>query len=226
MESVQILAQVNTEKETPGDWLVFTLIRQKVIVGIIGWIAGALAGGLLFAFMAPVMIPHNYQNGVASAVFSTIILAVVLYVCLGSIWATITDILRLRHADKHLIIITPTDFVKQEGNKIIHVPLEYIQHVTARGSQPVDRSLNTAREDANTASAGSRIGGIFFGGAFSESSSRRTKRKRSRVPSSLAFIDSRTDKEVVVVTDKAYGDPYYIAAQLKAYISQYPVERA
>lgn len=224
MESVQILAKVNDEKELPGDWLVFPLIRQKVIIGIIGWIAGALVGGLLFAFIAPVMIPHNYQSGVAPAIISTIILAIVLYICLGSLWAIIIDILRLRHADKHLIIITPSDFVKQEGDKIIHVPLEYVKYVTARGSQPVDRSIEAAREDADTSNAGARIGNLFFGGGLSESQSRRVRRKRSRTPSTLAFMDSRTDKEVIVVTDKCYGDPYYIAAHLKAYASQYQVK--
>jgi hypothetical protein len=38
-----------------------------------------------------------------------------------------------------------------------------------------------------------------------------------RVPTSLAFIDSRTDTEVTVVTDKSFGDPFYIAAHLKQY---------
>src|SRR5579883_2534665 len=103
MESAQILAQINAEEGVPHDWLVFTLLRQKVIIGILGWIVGALMGGVLFAFMAPIMIPHNYQLGVVSAVITTLILGMVLYVCLGSIWALITDILRLRNAEKHVI---------------------------------------------------------------------------------------------------------------------------
>ena len=219
MESVQILTQINTKEEIPNDWLVFSLIRQKVIVGILGWIVGVVAGGLLFGFMAPIMIPHNYQNGAASAIFSTLILGVVLYVTLGSLWAIIVDIQRLRHTDQHVIIITPEDFVKQEGNKIIHVPLEYVKYVTARGAPPVDRSAQAAREDAQTRSAGESIGSLFFGRRFMESTrgGGGSRRKRSRTPSTLAFVDSRTDKEVIVVTDKAYGDPYYIAAHLKEY---------
>jgi hypothetical protein len=38
-----------------------------------------------------------------------------------------------------------------------------------------------------------------------------------RTPTSLAFIDSRDDSEVTVVTDEAYGDPFMIAALLKQY---------
>src|SRR5579883_3148245 len=218
MESVQILAQINAEEGVPHDWLVFTLIRQKVIIGILGWIVGALMGGVLFAFMAPIMIPHNYQLGVAAAIFSTIILAIVLYVCLGSLWAMITDILRLLHADEHVIVITPTDFVKQEGKKIIHVPLEYVKYVTARGAPPVDRSTATAREDAKAGGVGENIGSLLFGRRVAESGRRGlVGRKRMRTPTTLAFIDSRTDREVIVVTDKSYGDPHYIAAHLKQY---------
>lgn len=218
MESVQILAQVNTENGAPQDWLVFTLLREKVIVGILGWIFGAIVGGLLFAFMAPIMIPHNYQIGALSAIFTTLILAMVLYVCLGSIWAMITDILRLRNAEKHVIIITPEDFVKQEGNKIVHVPLEYVKHVTARGAPPVDRSLTTARDDARAGGVGENVGSLLFGRRVAESGRRGlVGRKRMRTPTTLAFVDSRTDREVIVVTDKSYGDPHYIAAHLKQY---------
>jgi hypothetical protein len=218
MESVQILAQVNKENGAPQDWLVFTLIRQKVIVGILGWVFGAIAGGLLFAFMAPIMIPHNYQIGAFSAVVSTLILAMVLYVCLGSIWAMIADILRLRHAEQHVIIITPEDFVKQEGKKIVHVPLEYVKYVTARGAPQVDRSSETAREDARTGNVGENVGSLIFGRRVAESGRRGLiGRKRMRTPTTLAFIDSRDDHEVIVVTDKSYGDPHYIAAHLKQY---------
>jgi hypothetical protein len=217
MESVQILAWVSTEEDVPHDWLVFTLLRQKVLLGIVGWIIGALMGGALFAFMAPIMVPHNYQIGAAAAIFSTILLAIVLYVCLGSLWAMVADIRRLRYADRHKIIITPTDFVKQEGKKVVHVPLEYVKYVTARGTPPVDRSLEGARQDARTGNVGESMSGLFFGRRFAEAGRRGIRRKRSRTPNTLAFVDSRDDTEVIVTTDQAYGDPFYIAAHLKEY---------
>lgn len=219
MESVQILAQASTEEGIPSNWIVFQLQRQKVLVGLLGWIFGALAGGLLFVFMAPIMIPHNYQNGAFSAVFSTIILGIVLYVCLGSLWALITDIQRVSAADKHIIIITPEDFVKQEGKKIIHVPLEYVQYVTARGLPPVKQNAEALDEEARPSGVGEGITSLFFGRrAASSARQGGFGRRRSRTPTTLAFLDSRTDKEIVVVTDKAYGDPVYIGDCLKEYV--------
>jgi hypothetical protein len=38
-----------------------------------------------------------------------------------------------------------------------------------------------------------------------------------RSPTTLAFLDSRTDTEVVIVRDKSFGDPFAIAALLKQY---------
>lgn len=219
MESVQILAQASTEDGIPSNWIVFQLQRQKVLVGILGWIFGACAGGLMFVFMAPIMIPHNYQIGVFSAVLSTLVLGVVLYVCLGSLWAMVTDILRVREPAKHIIIITPEDFVKQEGKKIVHVPLEYVKYVTARGAPPVDRSAETAAADTKPIGVGEGIAGLFVGRRVAAGSRQGGfGRRRMRTPTTLAFIDSRTDSEVVVVTDKAYGDPHYIAENLKEYV--------
>lgn len=220
MELVQILTTVNTEEAIPQDWLVFTLLRQKVMVGILGWIFGLIFGVLLFALMAPIMIPHNYQAGVAAAIFTTIILGIVLFVALGSLWQLIVNIWRLRHSEKHVIIITPEDFVKQEGKKVIHVPLEYVKYVTARGTPPVDRSAASARLDARTPTFTESFGGLFMGRRVAESGRRGFARRRMRTPTTLAFVDSRTDNEVIVVTDKAYGDPFYIAALLKQYAAQ------
>jgi hypothetical protein len=218
MESVQILAQASTEEGIPSNWIIFPLQRQKVLVGILGWIFGAFAGGLIFIFMAPIMIPHNYQHGVVAAILSTLILGVVLYVCLGSIWAMITDIIRVREPDKHIIIITPEDFVKQEGKKTIHVPLTCIKHVTARGAPPVDRNAEVD-ENIRSGSVSESIGSLFIGRrAASGVRQGGLGRRRMRTPATLAFIDSRTDKEVIVVTDKAYGEPHYIGESLKEYV--------
>ena len=62
------------------------------------------------------------------------------------------------------------------------------------------------------------IGGLFLGQRAMDATRKGGfGRRRLRTPSTLAFIDSRTNREVVVVTDKAYGEPHYIAAQLKEY---------
>src|SRR5260370_41098114 len=140
------------------------------------------------------------------------------YVCLGSLWVLIVDLIRLFHAEQHVIIITPDDFVKQEGKQIIHVPLEYVKYVTARGKAPIDRSLETARKDASVPSVGENVSSLIYGRRVAESGRRGlVGSRRMRTPTSLAFVDSRTDKEITVVTDGAYGDAHYIAAHLKEY---------
>lgn len=218
MESTQIFAQINTEEGVPYNWMVFPLQRQRVVLSMLGWIAGAIIGGLFFGFMVPIMVPHNYQAGVASAIFSTLILGLVLYVCLGSLWALLIDILRLRKAKEHFIVITPDDFLKQEGDKVIQVPLEYIQYITARGAPQVDRSLKSAVEDGQASTVSENVGSLIVGRQIAESGRRGIARRRMRTPTMLAFIDSRTGKEVVVVNDTAYGDPYLLAAHLKQYV--------
>lgn len=217
MESAQILAKANVGEGVPDSWLVFPLIRQQLILGLFGWAFGAILGGGLFALMAPIMIPHNFQNGAFAAIVSTILLAIVLYVCLGSLWSLIADIRRLSNISQHLIVITPDDFVKQEGEKIVHVPLEHVRHVTARGTPPVDRSIESARQDARLGNAGVGIASFIVGRRVAEAGERGSGRKRMRTPTTLAFIDERSDKEIIVVTDKGYGDPYFIAAHLKEY---------
>jgi hypothetical protein len=57
----------------------------------------------------------------------------------------------------------------------------------------------------------------MFLGRRNVSASGVIRRKRMRTPTTLAFIDSRNDSEVIVVTDSTYGDPFMIAGLLKEY---------
>ena len=216
MESSEILMQARAGSDAPHGWIVLPLLRNKVALGIAGWFFGILLGLGLFALLASIVIPYNYQHGVAPALFSTILLGIVLFIGLGSAWSLLVDARRLRQADKYLIVITPEAFVKQEGDKIIYVPLMYVRHVTARGAPPPDRTLENAHADKQISGVGENVMGFFAGRGFTPSGSR-WRRKRMRTPTSLAFIDSRTDHEVIVTSDGSYGDPFMIAALLKQY---------
>jgi hypothetical protein len=212
MESAEILEQARAIDEAPHDWIILPLLRDKVALGIAGWAFGAIVGLGLFAFMASIMIPHNYQIGPFAALISTILLGMMLFAGTGSIWQLVLDARRLLQADKHLIIITPDDFVKQEGKKIIHVPLIFVRYVTARGSP--SRSRTSSRERAPTQASRSdenTPGFQFWRGLIPGT------RKRRRIPTALAFIDSRTDSEVIVANDASYGDPFMIADLLREY---------
>src|SRR5712692_1526117 len=215
METSEILMQVKTSTETPKDWIVFPLVRSNVLLSIAGWVLGIVVGLGLFTIMAFSVLPHTYMYGILPAVITTLFLGLFLFVGLGSMWALIADVIRLVRADKHLIVITPDAFVKQEGEKVIHVPLLYVRHVTARGAPPPDRSTKNI-DNRPTPNLGENVMSLFAGRGMT-SSGMRWRRKRMRTPTSLAFVDSRTDNEVIVINDKSHGDPFMIAALLKQY---------
>ncbi len=219
MEAAEILERARSSgEETPPGWLVLPLLKRKLTTDIIGWVVGALVGFGLFAFIASVTIPYNFQQGAFSGCFATVLMIMTLFIGGGSAWSIITDVRRLRQIEKYLIVITPDDFVKQEGDKIVHVPLTYVRYVTARGKPPPDRSAskNAIRD---VPSAGENVAGFIFGRAFFPSG-QRLRRKRMRTPTTLAFLDTRTDTEVVVASDSSYGDTFEIAAYLKQYAAR------
>ncbi len=224
MDASEILMQARSGQDAPHGWVVLPLLRSKLITGMLGWVLGIALGLGLFTLLAFIVIPYNYEHGTFAAVFSTILLGVLLFIGLGSLWSLFVDIQRLRNLDKHIIIITPDAFVKQEGDKVIHVPLMYVRHVTARGAAPPEqahaslngRSGGADRMDRAMPSAGENFMGFFAGGGFT-SSGMRWRRKRMRTPTTLAFVDSRDDREIIVATDSSYGDPFTIAALLKQY---------
>ena len=213
MESDEILEKARVIDEAPHDWIILPLLRDKVALAIAGWVVGAIVGLGLFAFLASIMIPNNYQIGPFAAVISTILLGMMLLAGIGSIWQLVVDARRLLQADKHVIIITPDDFVKQEGKKIIHVPLMYVRYITARGSRSRSRTSSSERAPARASLADENTPGFQFWRGLIPG----MRRRRKRTPTALAFIDIRTDTQVVVASDASYGDPFTIAGLLKEY---------
>jgi hypothetical protein len=212
----EILEQARTSATPPHGWIVLPLSRVKVMFGIAGWILGVLLGLGLFVFVERTVVPSNFQHGPGIAIFTIVLLAILLFIGLGSIWQLIVDVQRLLNAQKHIIVITPQEFVKQEGNKIITVPLMYVRHVTARGTPPPDRTVPKESTMTQIPGMGERVTNFFVGHSATREGVR-THRRRRRTPTSLAFIDARTEDEVVVVNDGSYGDPFMIAALLKQY---------
>jgi hypothetical protein len=217
MESSEILEKVRASSTLPQGWVILPLSRRDVIISMLGWATGILLGFGLFAAMAISTIPHNYHYGIIPALITTIFLVFFLFVGCGSLWSLFLDARRLIQADKHVIVITLDTFVKREGNTIINVPLMHVQHVTARGAPPPDRSANSAENTLNPSMAENVLS--LFAGRGMTSSGMRWRLKRMRTPTTLAFVDSRTESEVLVVDDKSHGDPFMIAALLKQYVA-------
>ncbi len=216
MNAEEILEKVRVTTAAPDGWVVLPLSRTKVLLGIAGWFFGILLGLGLFTIVVTNVVSSNFQHGPAIAIFTVVLLAVLLFIGLGSIWQIIVDVRRLLEAEKHVIVITPQDFVKQEGKKIIMVPLRYIRYVTARGARPPDRTVPKEPMIAHVPGMGERLSGFVLGHSATREGAR-THRRRRHTPTTLAFVDTRTDDEVVVVTDGSYGDPFTIAALLKQY---------
>lgn len=216
MNAEEILETARTSTTPPHGWVVLPLSRTKVILGIVGWFCGIVLGLGLFAIAVSATIPTNFQHGTGIAIFTLILLTVLLFIGLGSIWMLVQDVLRVMQAQQHIIVITPQDFVKQEGRKIVTVPLTNIRYVTARGTPPPDRTVPRGSVISQLPSMGERMGSFFLGHAATRDGAT-THRRRRRTPTTLAFVDTRTDDEIVVVTDGAYGDPFMIAALLKQY---------
>lgn len=214
MEADEVLMQAKAEGDLPHGWIVFPLLRSKLIWAIAGWMVGILLGFGLLVMLAIATIPDNYISGVVPAIFTTLLLVLMLFIGVGSAWSLLKDAQRLRQLDRHMIVLTPQEFVKQEGEHVIHVPLLYVRHVTARGAAPPSED----RGERHMHSVGDNYVSFFAGRGFT-ASGMRFRRKRMRTPTSLAFVDGRTDQEVTVVTDSTYGDPFMIAALLKQYVA-------
>ncbi|HEV2662194.1 MAG TPA: hypothetical protein VGU68_16420 [Ktedonobacteraceae bacterium] len=218
MQAEEILRQAKSGDELPHGWIIFPLLRNKVILAIAGWVLGIVIGLGLFAMVASVVIPYNYQHGFPLALLATLLLGLFLFVGLGSLWALVMDARRLVRPDKYIMVLTPEDFVKQEGDKIIHVPCINIRHVTARGTPPPDRSVPSENPVRQVPTMGENVAGFFVGrGLAGSRSGSRTRRRGQRTPTTLAFVDTRTDQEIIVANDNAFGDTFAIAALLKQY---------
>jgi hypothetical protein len=221
MQAEEILTKVRTGDELPEGWLVFPLLRNKVMLSMGGWLFGIFMGIFLFVLIVPIVIPSNYQRGFGAALFTTLLLGIFLFIGLGSLWSLIADIWRLQHADRYTMVLTPDDFVKQEGNKIIHVPCVNIRHVTARGTPPPDRTPPTGSAVEQVSGVGENAASFLLGrrmvGALGSRSGGNSRRKGRRTPTTLACVDTRTDREVIIANDNSFGDTFYIAALLKEY---------
>ena len=216
-EEILTTAKTHVNEDLPHGWVILPLLRQKLVSAMVWWVVGVLMGFGIFAFIISVTLHYNFTHGPGLAIFTTLILAVALFVGAGSLIVLFADIQRLREAREHLIVITPDDVVKQEGKKVTHVPLLDVQNVTARGIPPPDRKVSDEPAIRQVPNSGENMLGFVVGhGAVGRGYQYR--RSRMRTPTTLAFLDTRTNKEVVLLTDNVFGDPFTIAELLRHYV--------
>jgi hypothetical protein len=207
----------------PSSWVILPLRRPHLVRSMLEWSLGILLGLGLFMALFLATWPENFINGATGAIITSLLLAVLAFLGFGSLWLFITDLRRYLAANRSLIVITPNVFCKQEGNKIELVPLEEIAQISVRGSEA---PTNRASWAMYNASASSRVdpadrevsnsfgvGRLFFGSANA-----RERSKQRRGPTSVSFIDLRTQKQVVVTNDSAYAHPYELGETLRSYV--------
>lgn len=195
-------AQVILEKahstNVPDSWNIWPLQVERVRRSAIGWAACALVGFVLLVPVVIATIPYDFTHGTGLSVFATLILALVGVVAFGSLSIAIYDAWRLVHADDYLLVITPDDYLRVgPGNKQTHVPMEDISYVTMRGVKlqvPYDAVRQADYSNLSPIKRLTRMAGNFY-----------TPREPKRAPV-LAFMDIRTNTEVVVATDNSFDD--------------------
>lgn len=195
METTEILAIARTE-HVPENWHVWPLRRGWVLRDAGVWALYAGFGSLIFIPALLFILPGVLASGVPANWGGLAVLVLSGAVVLGSIVCIALDLLRWTRAGQYLIVMTPDDYVKQEPGKLTRVPMAAVADPTVKGLPDPGAVMTVTRELQRSPAAALVRGDVLTGAAF------RTPR---RAPS-MAFRDTRTDKEVVVATDAAFDD--------------------
>jgi hypothetical protein len=176
---------------------VWPLRRERVLRSVLGWAAIGVIGCVLLALVASQTVPGNFQHGAWGIVLTSVLLIALILMGFGGIGFAGYDLWRLAHANDFLLVMTPDDYVKAEPGKITHVPMADVAYVTLRGvPTPEERAPTTAEI----------IGSMQRGGRLTRFMGDLTYRRQPRQAPSLAFLDRRTNREVVVSTDNFFDE--------------------
>jgi hypothetical protein len=194
----QVILEKARSSTVPDSWNVWPLRVERVRRSVLGWSICALVGFVLLVLVAIATIPYDFTHGTGLTVFAIILLLLVGSVAFGSLAIAIYDMWRLIHADEYLLVITPDDYLKvTPGNKQWHVPMDDIAYVTMRGVK-INTQYDAMREadfsNLSPVKRLTRVAGNFY-----------TPREPKRAPV-LAFMDTRTNSEVVVATDNSFDE--------------------
>ena len=181
----------------PANWQVWQLRREYLLHSIYKWGGLALVGLVIFVPALFATVPSDFITGnPATSAAAAVILLILGAIPIGSLGIIGYDCWRLSHANEYLLVMTPDDYVKATPGAITHVPMEDIAYITLRG---VRLPANYKQEVMNLGQMQSAFSRMFFGGWRSQ-----YIQSRPRGAPSLAFLDRRTDKEVVVSTDEVF----------------------
>jgi hypothetical protein len=206
MEPEMVLSTARSGS-VPSGWNVWPMRRDRVKRSIWGWAATTVVA---FAMLIPVIIvtvPHNFENGDFGFFVSGLLLAILAAVAFGGLCITLYDIWRLRHANEYLLVMTPTDLVRADPKKIVHVPMDKIGYITLRGVKTQQyRPATSVSLDDMAREQSSALRSISAGAALNRMVGNANFRRRPPEAPSLAFVDLRDDSEVVIATDNTFDE--------------------
>jgi hypothetical protein len=196
MDAETILATARSG-DAPGTWVVWPLRRNFMRNSSLKWLGLSVVGFLFFIPVVLSTVPGIFSLRGFAFVFTGIIILALACLAFGALGIAVYDGWRLLHADDFWLVITPDDYVKSApGNRVTHVPLEYVESITLKG---VRAPIETVETPFDATSRG--VNPIL------RAPLRLSNYRRQRAtPVSLAFIDTRTGQEVVVATDAAFDD--------------------
>jgi hypothetical protein len=195
MDAQAILSTVRSG-EVPADWNVWPLRVDRVRRGMFGWLAMGVFGFLLLIPVVIITVPANFKGSAFGAFATLFILAMLAAIAFGGVGIAVYDVWRILHAGEFYIIMTPDDFLKVTPREIVHVPMECVQYVTLSG---VRTNQQQSSRDLRTLGAG---GGIRV--------SPYIRQRQPRTSPTLAFVDSRDDRTIIVATDDSFESLYVL----------------
>ena len=141
-------------------------------------------------------MPGNFEQGAGVLLFTAVLLMILGGTAFGGLWIAIYDFWRYARSDDFLLVMTPDDFLLKRPRKTIHVPMDCIDHVTMRGVKAPADAVRAGVESYQELQRGMFRRYVGFPQA---------QKKPSGAPS-LAFVDTRTDREVLVATDNSFDE--------------------
>jgi hypothetical protein len=211
--AVQRILTTARSDSPPQGWYVWHLQRDRVMRAGLGWLFIGLVGLVLLIPTTIGTIPGNFNASAALAAFTIVLLLILAGMAIGGLGLVAGEAFRYLRADEYLLVMTPDDYVKVTPRGITHVPMTSIAFVTLKGVRT--QTMPVPGESTPTSPA---LGwGLMFAG---NTSSRMTARSAP----SLAFLDLRTEKQVVVATDNMFADLPILEEVLSLYARGRPTK--
>ena len=215
MEAAEILSTARSDS-APHNWVILPLRRNQVGLAILGWAVGTILGLALFAGLFLATWPDNFEHGAGGIIITSVFLALLAFTGVGSLWLMVKDTLRLFRANESIIVITPHAYCKQDGKRIDLVPLEEVGYLTTKGARAPGSHSSWARYEEQQSSYTPQDRQLSAGGNIRQMFGWR--RRNPRGPTSVAFVDLRTDKKILVTNDSSYGHPYEVGQTLQTFV--------